>query len=159
MTAIEDARAALADLRAGIPQRGDYPEYDREHEDLDKIAALIAEHERLTRDRDLTAAENAELLRENLALTAPPTDDEREALAGIAREAWAHYQAIQDDPEFGGDFEDVLAYRLGLAGFRRQGPITDAQYIAARDAYEDASSGHVVTEVAMRAALEAARGA
>jgi hypothetical protein len=64
------------------------------------------------------------------ALTAPPTEDERDALAEIAREAWAHYQVIHDDPEFGGDFEDVLAYRLGLASFRRQGPITDAMVLA-----------------------------
>lgn len=90
-----------------------------------------------------------------------PTDDEREALAEIAREAWAHYQVIQNDPEFGGDFEDVLAYRLALAGFRRQEPITDAMVVKALDAYYyPAPGGRAYSQKSieqMRRALESLR--
>jgi hypothetical protein len=52
-----------------------------------------------------------------------------------------------------------MADRVVAAGFRRQGPITDAQVNAAVDAYEKASGGYFVTETGMRAALEAALAA
>lgn len=36
------AEAALAELRSGIPERGEYPEHDWEHNALDKIESLLA---------------------------------------------------------------------------------------------------------------------
>lgn len=52
-------------------------------------------------------------------------DDEREALRQVVVGSWKAYQEMQDDPEFGGDFEDILAHRLSLAGWsnRPRGPI------------------------------------
>lgn len=93
-------------------------------------------------------------------LPAPPTDDEREALARILDNS---------DPEMGGVVADegheswewylpqvdaVLA-----AGFRRQGPITDKQVRAALSAWFRrmiAGGWDNTHEVRMRAALEAA---
>lgn len=85
-------------------------------------------------------------------IATPPTDDERGALLDLISDALFDWDG--DTRPASRITEYVLASDLWRN--RRQGPITDAQYIAARDAYEAASSGHVVTEVAMRAALEAA---
>ena len=148
--ALEAARAALADLRAGIPQRGDYPEYDREHEDLDKIAALIAEHERLSTryDENIGAidrllAERAELKR----LTTPPTDAEREALARLIadRRIW-HGNATDME-----DADAILASDVWRN--RRQGPITDAEREALAQDIRIVDGSHSLGAAALADAL------
>lgn len=75
-------------------------------------------------------------------VTNPPTDDEREALAAICREY--AYRPV------GQEVDAILA-----AGFRRQGPITDAQVQAARDSLYRQGNRYPSMED-MRAALEAA---
>ena len=180
MTAIEDARAALADLRAGIPQRGDYPEYDREHEDLDKIAALIAEHEYVLKHPLLATVDmndSAVIEVPDGSVSTPPADDEHEALEGLASSMRLNHRQVMTDPEgmvwscICGDWahEQFDAHQLRVelprAGFRRQGPITDEAVVAAMEAWsseplklpgEDAEAS---SRRYMRAALEAARGA
>lgn len=113
-TALEDAHAALMlDLRRRQgPSDRLYPVSTSGVQWLkDALAALIAEHERLT---------------------TPPTDDERGALIAEARER-AEYRWPIPPNYLEGDPEHTLltaqrhAYVLGFedaAGFRRQGPIT-----------------------------------
>lgn len=97
------------------------------------LRALIAEHERLT---------------------APPTDDEREALARLLR----------GDVGIGGmPWETVAdAYRKSAdraiaAGFRRQGPITDAYVDAVFQGIRNGVAWRPLGRDEVRAALEAAR--
>jgi hypothetical protein len=107
-----------------------------------------------------------------------PTDDEREALARIMHADDVKHRRAHDDYDFwlaneelSGCYYDNAAAVLA-AGFRRQGPVTDAQVEAAALAYagDDMSPEEwewVKTrpEVVqpfldgMRAALEAARDA
>ncbi|MDQ7877334.1 hypothetical protein Q9R08_05020 [Microbacterium sp. QXD-8] len=96
-------------------------------------------------------------------LTAPPTDDEREAQRGtaedprdsMARIIWETSRA--DEGTISATGANIVARALAATGFFRQGPITDAQVKAARSALglanTDAAHAHV------RAALEAARDA
>lgn len=71
-------------------------------------------------------------------MTAPPTDDEREALRDLVFAIRSNHRQVMTDPEWMvwscicGDWHgepfDVHCLRIELhrAGFRRQGPITDA---------------------------------
>jgi hypothetical protein len=99
MTAIEDARAALAHWD---------DVYDLTKPEVvgqrlaNALGALIAEHEHLT---------------------APPTDDEREALADV----WAVEHGGSGQPDRHVRVGYPLADAVLAAGFRRQGPITDAK--------------------------------
>lgn len=136
MTALDDARAALA--RLDDPKHGrDWSGWDYAA-DLEKaIRPLIAEHEHLT---------------------TPPTDDEREALAEILYPFFVRGDGLHDVVIAEQALDAILA-----AGFRRQGPITDAQVEAAWRAgaavlgdYEPPGGRDLR---AMRAALEAARDA
>lgn len=96
MTAIEDAREALGEMEAARTIREQALGRARVKAAL---RALIAEHERLT---------------------APPTDDEREALVHLlfdqVPEDW-------DENDIG-----ILADAILEGGFRRQGPITKGDY-------------------------------
>lgn len=133
MTAIEDARAATDALAHDL-------EY--QHSDVLRSArralvasrALIAEHERLTADRDYMVTNAEGLYRSGVRmqteierLTAPPTDDEREALAQVI--FLAKYPGSADAWDRASDSDKSLWYRKAdpilAAGFRRQGPITD----------------------------------
>jgi hypothetical protein len=100
-------------------------------------------------------------------------DDEREALAQvIANSLWAMQsgytptEAWEIPTPNGGD--DALAADILAAGFRRQGPITDAQADAANQAWHDYVWADApplsrrdlgITRQAWKAALEAARAA
>jgi hypothetical protein len=101
MTAIEDARTALAKLESvalgdALSARA--------------LRDLIAEHERLT---------------------APPTDDEREAQRGtpedpqdsLARVIWE--SSRDDEGTISATGANIVARAVIAAGFRRQGPTTD----------------------------------
>ena len=149
MSALEDARAALAEDR-------DYVVSNRERLLEEILEALIAELERLT---------------------TPPTDDEREALVNAllgsrffdshdwaGTGSWPGWEYIQW--ELGELADDILASEVWR--FRRQGPITDAQVEAAireleveiPDAYvESASIGPtiVLTKKSAETALAALR--
>ena len=95
MTAIEDARAALG---AFVPSPRTEPEYSAAWVALRE---LIAEHERLT---------------------TPPSDDEREALADLIEGV-----GIYIPGSHGHDYihPGKAADAILVAGFRRQGPITE----------------------------------
>lgn len=85
-------------------------------------------------------------------------DDEREALADLIAEERDKWPRRADDMD-----SEELAATILAAGFRRQGPITDAQVEAAteaRDLYEsdDSLSAWDNRLAETRAALEAARG-
>jgi hypothetical protein len=147
MTALDDARAARAKFDNAEMKWDDSPVVLR-----NALDALIAEHERLT---------------------APPTDDEREALGRRVREVWVEWAQEQAEPKPSwlvpwdelGPADREVDMRIGeaLAGFRRQGPITDAQVEAASVAMYRAGAGRYANMVAigrwMRVALEAARDA
>ena len=98
MNVIDNARAALAEFDRDQP---DYRSELQNHVDLGvALRALIAEYERVT---------------------APPTDDEREALLDGA------WQAISGRGDaWGGCAERDKVIRVAdfAAGFRRRGPIT-----------------------------------
>jgi hypothetical protein len=81
-----------------------------------------------------------------------PTDDEREALARVIEEGWGNptWDGVTLRP-----IDRQIADAVLAAGFRRQGPITDAQITAALVGWE----GQPTRVDAMRAALEAARDA
>jgi hypothetical protein len=132
MSAIEDARAALA-------------QYDRAsiHTVLTTVPAV------------------AQTLREMIAeaerLTAPPADDEREALAVVIHQA--HHDGCNEYTLEDGAYADAIL----AAGFHRQWQITDAQVKAALEfvpLYPPTSNDWTASQYAeMRAALEAARDA
>ena len=136
MSTPEDARARL---RAWVTPDGAgyyYPEGGELDADL---LAILDDHERLT---------------------APPTCDEREALRA-ALFAW--WDSLSEDSEVVADplLDVILAT---LAGFRRQGPITDVAVRAALAAFVPlfplVDNDWTPDEYAdMRAALEAAREA
>jgi hypothetical protein len=138
--------SALDDARTRIIAKLDrIPDSDAVTLDKADVRALIAEHERLT---------------------APPTDVERSMLEATISDALFDWDG--DTRPAGRITEYVLA-----AGFRRQGPITDAQVEAAAEALwgEDrrgtyqpgypysglAEEGRERLRVRARAALEAAR--
>ncbi|MGW9587467.1 hypothetical protein [Microbacterium sp. NPDC055455] len=165
MNALEDARAALAML-------DEHPWIDdttaswlkimrREAKATrDALRALISEHERIraiagdglnemARERDEARAEVARL-------TAPPTDDEREALAkALLSPRWSN-----------GDFlagitsrtVSMLVDAVLAAGFRRQRPITDAFVDRVYDSLS-ADVRHWLGLDDLRDAMEAARDA
>jgi len=84
----------------------------------------------------------------------PPTDDEREALANLIPLGFTERDGVRDVYE--------AADRILAAGFRRQGPITDAQVEAAAraiQAFEGNPKYWRDFEQHARAALEAARDA
>lgn len=116
------------------------------------IRALVADHKALRHMhnelRSVCNAHIAELEAEVESLTTPPADDEREALARILP-AWDRNGYLV--------WEECLdiADAILAAGFRRQGPISDAQVEAALSAY--AVHAELASSHAMRAALEAAR--
>lgn len=144
MTALEDAREALAGFNGGdfTHQQG----YPGMAAGLARaLAALIAEHERalLREESALTVIER---------LTAPPTGDEREALIAWI-DAWYDRTAGPGESWVTSDLADAFI----AAGFRRQGPITDAQIEAARLSLW-VNCGNLPASV-VRAALEAAREA
>lgn len=106
------------------------------------LRALIAEHERQLQAFDgyaatIRAAEaRAERAEAEVArLTTPPTDAEREALGRRVREVWIEWAREQPEPKPSwlvpwnelGPADREVDMRIGeaLAGFRRQGPITD----------------------------------
>jgi len=108
MTAIEDARAALA--RLDDPKHGsDWSGWDYAADLETAIRPLIAEHERLT---------------------TPPADDEMEPLTGVIRDSIDRWGDLFPTPEVA----RYVADDVEAAGFRRQGPITDAQVEAAAKA-------------------------
>lgn len=127
MTAIEDARAALAklideakywlDRIEGEWGRG--KSYDALLAEGDEDALVIA---------GAAAALDA-LIAEHERLTTPPTDDEREALArtvyywdvseDVGSQAWE--QLTENQRDVWREAADAIL----AAGFRRQGPITD----------------------------------
>lgn len=190
MSALEDARAARDKFASAEMKWDDSPvllrnaldaliaEHERLTEDLritDEIAvglerkrqAAVAELERLTERLEEAyrigangwgkAIEKAEEVKR---LTAPPADDEREALYDGA------WRAISGRNEpWGGcaEREKVMRVAEFAAGFRRQGPITDAQVDAAVLAFHEvegsSEDGHAYAHRNMRVALEAARGA
>lgn len=160
MTAIEDAREASNDIRASLTQPGEYAEEAWAHDALDKIDALITEHERLTAHDSQCEAEYI-LEAGGLTdcecrgrLTASPTDDEREALAQIVRVRLDRYN-MADFMEGPMHLPRGIADEALSAGFRRQGPITDEQVQAARDSLYRQGNRYPSMED-MRAALEAA---
>lgn len=126
LTAIEEARAALAKWDADDPDV-DFPSTIEAGVGLEMaIRALIAEHERLTADRDYMVTNAEGLYRsgvrmqaESERLTTPPTDDEREALAAA------------EFPE--GEFTNwatILAFREAYlrgfdVGLRRERPVQE----------------------------------
>lgn len=141
MTAIEDARALVTELREiharsrenareqgwGVP-----PESD-DHSPWSRAADMIER------------------------LTTPPTDDEREALADLIESVGVYIPGSHghDYVNPGKAADAILA-----AGFRRQGTITDEVVEKAYRAYLDANRvperfEHYLAK--MRAALEAAR--
>ncbi|GAA5198593.1 hypothetical protein [Microbacterium jejuense] len=161
MIAIEDARAAQA-LDLGIrhsPGDGLYPMSARAVQALkDALDTLIAEHERTVREmhaRELHHFETEKLLTEaGIDPDAtPPTDDEREALNAVLLRGFTDHANGAGSPLLG----VYLADRILAAGFRRQGPITDAQVEAAWQALEEEGVRPLLRIV--RAALEAARDA
>jgi len=114
MTAIEQARAVLPENHEGWDCDGSASICDRR---VDALRALIAEYERM--DEELSEAHThfaiqegriRALIAEHERLSAPPSDDEREALDQIMREADGCWP----------DAREAI-----LATFRRQGPITD----------------------------------
>lgn len=152
MTAIEDARALATRLEDPTSRWGDT-------DAARVVRALIAEYERLT---------------------APPTDDEREAL-----EEWSFEHrpilSMRDgsiasckcmDRVFitgQEDWDQHIADAILASGFRRQGPVTDAQVEAAARVFYESQTGSAdgfngslyryAWERMARAALEAAREA
>jgi bacterioferritin-associated ferredoxin len=130
VSAIEDARAALA-------------QYDRAsiHTVLTTVPAvaqtlreLIAEHERLAATVEGHGgwnewiAEHVRVTEELERLTAPPADDEREALAAVIHQA--HHDGCNEYTIEDGAYADAIL----AAGFHRQWQIADAQVEAAAGA-------------------------
>ena len=98
--------------------------------------------------------------RASLTLTAPPTDDEREALARILDDNDPE-GGVTPDPE-GGTWEWWLPQvdAVLAAGFRRQGPITDEWEYGVSEVLDDGvvAYGYAVpTEVEARARQDAMR--
>jgi hypothetical protein len=122
MTALEDARAALAGL--------DDPNHGRDWSGWDYVLYL---------EKPLRA-----LADEYERVTTPPTEDEREVLRRI----------LFDDRTF--RTTEQIVDGILAAGFRRPGPVTDAEVEAALRAWMNADTPS--SEDAMRAALDAARG-
>ena len=125
MTAIEDARAAADRLRSDIAVGGRVL-------DIRDILTVLAEHERLTADMAARDAEDVKRseegrtdwdYRQRIAalerLTAPPTDDEREALADLIEGVGVYISGSH-----GHDYINPgkAADAIIAAGFRRQGP-------------------------------------
>jgi tetrahydromethanopterin S-methyltransferase subunit H len=86
--------------------------------------------------------------------------DEREELAQVIFSAWADWYEGGSNPLWHRAVMDAVL----AAGFRRQGPITDAQVTAAREAMADVALellgrdlGTIHADAIARAALEAAR--
>ena len=144
MTAIEDARAALA-------------KHEHACDEAERIVGVRPAD-------DVVTVALRELIAEHERLTTPPSDDEREALARAhfydwrrihpGTLTWATYGESHKQR-----FYDLADVAIG-AGFRRQGPITDAQVDAALDSWFGISAGwNDKTRNSMRAVLEAARSA
>lgn len=156
MTAIEAARA-LVDHTDEMKAEGlRYPRTPHWQRAMGIVRALIAEHERalvVLRERYGHASlEDAE------RLTAPPTDDEHEALIALVNDARLR-------PGTGRTLPEVVADVILAAGFRRRGPITAAMVeVAEAVAFQFPDSAEYVTFedwrlARMRAALEAAERA
>ncbi|WP_374978119.1 hypothetical protein ACEYYH_10585 [Microbacterium trichothecenolyticum] len=164
-TVVEVARAARAkvDARCALPRLGVsmHREMDRDvlalQEARAAFDALIAEHETWADQVRLLRADEAELHR--IRNAAPPTDDEREALDRLSQ--WVA-MVTNPLPGLRDHHEDC---RVVVAMLRRQGPITDAQLLAALNAYDPRFATDNLDDYAeehqadMRAALEAARDA
>lgn len=161
----EDARAALNE--EGF--------FNREQARI--VSALITEHESLTRAMratdDFRIADWLKLEAERDAaeaeverLTTPPTDDEREAL--IAEVTTTLLDRIGAQRLSADLVRGVVTEWERRAGFRRQGPITDAMADAANQEWHDFVWGPEeplsqrdlgITRQAWKAALEAAERA
>lgn len=129
MTAIEDARAALAEW---VEHLTDAPSQSRSDRMAAALRALIAEHERLTAEmhqRELHHFETEKMLVEAGIDpdAAPPTDDEFDALEDLITEARDEYpRDVRDMPS------SELTERILAAGFRRQGsPADEWEYATA----------------------------
>jgi hypothetical protein len=150
MTAIEDGRAALETWQ--LARREGLKPWARGDALFKALSALIAEHE---------------------PPTAPPTDDEREALEKtLAPLLWHSDYApgIGDKGDYATDPRNA-AQAVFAAGFRRQGPITDEDVHTAYRGFCEARKGAPLADgeyeavfsrvefAWIRATLEAARGA
>lgn len=113
MSALEGARAARDKFDSAEMKWDDSPVALR-----NALDALIAEHEALCSRHDENVGAIDRLLAERAErLTAPPTDDEREALEKVIKANDGRILALKQVHETA---DAILA-----AGFRRQGPITD----------------------------------
>jgi hypothetical protein len=94
-------------------------------------------------------------------LTTPPTDDEMEPLTDVIRHSIDRWGDLFPTPEVA----RYVADDVEAAGFRRQGPITDAARDAARkaaylawiatDVSPDGPNLHTIVDAALEAAREA----
>lgn len=155
MTALDDARAVLLQVRAYVAMGGDVPPIIRDA--LEALADLIAEHERTvtTEYHDSIVAEAQRQIHELEGqierLTAPPTDDEREAVVAAIYSSGVWRYEVADR---------ILASDVWRN--HRQGPITATEVIAAAKWWAESGNGeHPWPEYVkpMRGVLEAARDA